>query len=254
MSSQFPPDPPPARSNKSKPAVGDKQDKGSDVQAMFASIAPNYDLLNRVLSMGIDRIWRQKATNKALAKSPQRILDVATGTADFALQLKKQAPQAEVVGSDFVPAMLEIGRKKAQQQRLDIRLEEGDALNLPYPDASFDTITCAFGFRNFSDYTAGLCELWRVLDKGGRLVILEFPPPQQGIFGTVFRFYFQRILPRIGGLISGNAAAYTYLPESVLAFPEPEQLVQVMHATGFKSHYQPLTLGIAGIWVGDKHK
>lgn len=236
-----------------KPAVGDRQDKGKDVQDMFASIAPRYDLLNRVLSMGIDRSWRKTAAQAVIAKHPKQVLDIATGTADFALELKRRLPQTEVVGSDFVPEMLEIGREKARDQQLDIRLEQGDALNLPYPDGSFEVITCTFGFRNFSDYTKGFAEIWRVLAPHGRVVILEFPPPSPGLFGHVFRFYFQNILPRIGALISGNAGAYTYLPQSVLAFPNPERLQDLMQATGFRTSYQSLSFGIAGIWVGDKY-
>ena len=240
------------------PSVGDQssqrdqQRKAQGVQAMFASIAPRYDLLNRVLSAGIDKGWRRAAAEEALLLHPARLLDVATGTADFALELKRRAPGCEVIGSDFVPQMLDIGRVKAKAQHLDIRLEEGDALNLPYPDASFDTVTCAFGFRNFADYARGLSEFWRVLKPGGRCVILEFPPPAPGLFGTVFRFYFQHILPRIGGLISGNAGAYTYLPESVLAFPAPQRLAQLMVATGFRTRYRLLTFGIAAVHVGDK--
>ena len=236
----------------SRPPVGDKQDRGREVQAMFASIAPRYDLLNRVLSLGVDRAWRREAAREALALNPQRILDVATGTGDFALELKARAPHAEVVGSDFVPEMLDIAREKARGRHLELRLEEGDALNLPYPDGSFDAVTCAFGFRNFADYARGLSEMWRVLAPGGRLVILEFPPPRPGLFGALFRFYFRQILPRVGALVSGNAGAYTYLPESVLAFPGPERLAGLMHATGFRTRFRLLTFGIAAIHVGDK--
>lgn len=235
-----------------RPPVGDKQDKGRAVQEMFASIAPRYDLLNRVLSLGVDRGWRRVAAAEALAHSPRHVLDVATGTGDFAIELKERGPQAEVIGSDFVPQMLDIGREKARARHLNIRFEEGDALRLPYPDASFDAVTCAFGFRNFADYARGLSEMWRVLTPGGRLVLLEFPPPAPGLFGSVFRLYFQYVLPRIGALVSGNAGAYTYLPESVLAFPDPERLAQMMRATGFRTRYRPLTFGIAGMWVGDK--
>ncbi|WP_051935476.1 bifunctional demethylmenaquinone methyltransferase/2-methoxy-6-polyprenyl-1,4-benzoquinol methylase UbiE [Deinococcus sp. YIM 77859] len=236
----------------SRPPVGDKQDRSRQVQVMFAAIAPRYDLLNRVLSLGVDRLWRREAAREALALKPARVLDVATGTGDFALELKARAPQTEVIGSDFVPQMLEIARAKARARHLTLRLEEGDALNLPYPDASFDAVTCAFGFRNFADYARGLAELWRVLRPGGRLVILEFPPPRPGLFGRLFRFYFRRVLPRIGALVSGNAGAYTYLPESVLAFPDPERLAGLMHATGFRTRYRLLTFGIAAIHVGDK--
>ncbi|MFC4639910.1 bifunctional demethylmenaquinone methyltransferase/2-methoxy-6-polyprenyl-1,4-benzoquinol methylase UbiE [Deinococcus hohokamensis] len=235
-----------------RPPVGDRQDKSQEVQAMFASIAPRYDLLNRVLSLGVDRSWRREAAQEALALGPVRILDVATGTGDFALELKARAPQAEVVGSDFVPEMLQLARQKARARQLDLTLEEGDALNLPYPDASFDTVTCSFGFRNFADYGRGLAEFWRVLRPGGRLVILEFPPPAGGLFGHLFRFYFRQVLPRIGALVSGNGGAYTYLPESVLAFPDPERLAGLMRATGFRTRFRLLTFGIAAIHVGDK--
>jgi len=235
-----------------KPPVGDKQDKGQAVQDMFASIAPTYDLLNRVMSAGVDRGWRKAAAAQALAHSPRRVLDVATGTGDFAIELKERAPQIELTASDFVPQMLDIGREKARTRGLDIRFEEGDALKLPYPDGSFDVVTCSFGFRNFADYAQGLAEFWRVLAPGGRLVLLEFPPPAPGLFGAIFRVYFQHILPLIGGLLSGNAAAYRYLPESVLAFPDPERLAQMMRATGFRTRYRALTFGIAGLWVGDK--
>ncbi len=207
-----------------RPPVGDLKDKGKDVQAMFASIAPRYDLLNRVLSAGIDKGWRSEAAIEALALNPKYILDVATGTGDFAIELKQRAPNAKVTGSDFVAEMLNIARQKVVDRQLDIFLEEGDALNLPYFDSSFDVITCAFGFRNFANYAGGLAEFHRVLAPGGRLVILEFPPPAQGFTGSLFRFYFENILPRIGGLISGNVGAYSYLPESVLAFPEPDRI------------------------------
>ncbi|WP_274378910.1 bifunctional demethylmenaquinone methyltransferase/2-methoxy-6-polyprenyl-1,4-benzoquinol methylase UbiE [Deinococcus cavernae] len=235
-----------------KPPVGDRQDKGEDVQAMFASIAPTYDLLNRTLSLGVDRLWRREAVALALAHDPQSLLDVATGTADFAIELKRAAPHAEVIGSDFVPAMLEIGREKVRAKGLEIQLQQGDALNLPYPDNHFDAVTCSFGFRNFADYARGFAEMWRVLKPGGRVVILEFPPPKKDLFGQLFRFYFQQVLPRIGGLVSGNKAAYTYLPESTLAFPEPERLAGLMRATGFRTRYKLLTFGIAAIHVGDK--
>ncbi|WP_425146591.1 bifunctional demethylmenaquinone methyltransferase/2-methoxy-6-polyprenyl-1,4-benzoquinol methylase UbiE [Deinococcus sp.] len=235
-----------------QPTLSDQQRKSGEVQAMFAQIAPRYDLLNRLLSAGVDRGWRRTAAEEALLLHPQRLLDVATGTADFALELKRRAPDCQVTGSDFVPQMLEIGREKARAQHLDVRLEEGDALNLPYPDASFDTVTCAFGFRNFADYARGLAEFWRVLKPGGRCVILEFPPPSAGLFGSVFRLYFQQVLPRIGGLISGHPGAYSYLPESVLAFPTPERLASLMVASGFRTRVRVLSFGIAAVHVGDK--
>ncbi|WP_027482227.1 bifunctional demethylmenaquinone methyltransferase/2-methoxy-6-polyprenyl-1,4-benzoquinol methylase UbiE [Deinococcus pimensis] len=235
-----------------RPPVGERPDKAEGVQEMFAQIAPRYDLLNRVLSFGVDRGWRRAATTEALRRNPARVLDVATGTADFALELKRRAPGAEVVGCDFVPQMLEIGRRKAAALGLDVRLEEGDALHLPYPDGSFDVVTCAFGFRNFADYARGLSEFHRVLRPGGRLVLLEFPPPRPGLFGALFRFYFNHVLPRVGALVSGSAGAYTYLPESVLAFPDPDRLARMMLAAGFRTRHRLLTFGIAALHVGDK--
>lgn len=235
-----------------RPAAAATPGKGKDVQRMFASIAPRYDLLNRLLSFGVDRFWRELATRAALQGHPRRLLDVATGTGDFALKIKRQSPSTLITGSDFVPQMLDLARRKAKAAHLSIRFEEADALSLPYPDSSFDAVTCAFGFRNFADYRAGLSEFARVLGSGGRLVILEFPPPSRGPFGQLFRLYFRQILPRIGGLVSGNADAYAYLPESVLAFPEPEELLTMLRQSGFEARYQPLTGGIAGLWVANK--
>ncbi|PYE51153.1 bifunctional demethylmenaquinone methyltransferase/2-methoxy-6-polyprenyl-1,4-benzoquinol methylase UbiE [Deinococcus yavapaiensis] len=236
----------------STPPVGERLDKADPVRDMFAEIAPKYDLLNRVLSLGVDQGWRRAATREALLLHPKRVLDVATGTADFALELKRAAPDAEVIGCDFVPQMLEIGRQKAAARGLDVQLEEGDALNLPYEDASFDVVTCAFGFRNFADYKRGLAEFHRVLRPNGRLVILEFPPPPRGAFGALFRFYFRHVLPTIGRLVSGSVGAYTYLPASVMAFPEPARLADMMLASGFRARYRLLTFGVAALHVGQK--
>lgn len=219
---------------------------------MFSEIAPRYDLLNRLLSFGADLRWRKRAVALALERGPKRILDLATGTGDLALLLKRQAPRAEVVGVDFARPMLEIARRKAEAQGLGVVFQEGDALALPFPDGHFDATTIAFGFRNFADYERALKELYRVLAPGGRLVILEFPPPPTGAFGLVYRLYFQRVLPLLGGLISGSFGAYRYLPESVEAFPPPEALKALMEEAGFSVRYEVLTFGVAAIHVGDK--
>ncbi|MER3555108.1 MAG: bifunctional demethylmenaquinone methyltransferase/2-methoxy-6-polyprenyl-1,4-benzoquinol methylase UbiE [Meiothermus sp.] len=228
------------------------QEKAKRVQQMFSEIAPRYDLLNRVLSAGVDRSWRAAAVAAALEKRPKRILDLATGTGDIALLLKKLAPEAEVVGGDFAPPMLELARQKASKAGLEINFVEADALALPFPEERFDAITIAFGFRNFADYDQALRELYRVLAPGGRLAILEFPPPPSGGLGALYRLYFTKVLPLVGGLVSGNAAAYRYLPESVERFPEPEMLGTMMGSAGFRSQYKLLTGGIAALHLGDK--
>ena len=233
------------------PPAGENPTKAERVRDMFDAIAGRYDLLNRVLSLGTDRAWREAAAREALERRPRDLLDVATGTADFALALKRLSPQTRVTGVDFVPRMLEIGRDKARRAGLDVALEEGDALDLPYPDASFDALTCAFGFRNFADFRRGLEEFRRVLRPGGRAVILEFPPPQPGLAGAAFRVYFNRVLPVIGGLVSGRPEAYRYLPESVAAFPPPARLAALLREAGFDTRFRLLTFGIAAIHVGD---
>lgn len=222
---------------------------------MFGSIAGRYDLLNRVLSLGLDAAWRREAVRVAVAGRPRRILDVATGTADVALGLKKAAPQARVVGVDFAEPMLAIGRGKAARAGLDIALEYGDGTDLPYGDESFDVVTIAYGLRNFADRDAGLREFQRVLVPGGTLVVLEFPPPRTGPVGRLFRLYFRRVLPVIGGLVSGNSSAYAYLPRSVLAFPSPHELAVAMRDAGFgEVRYKLQTLGISALHVGVKPK
>ncbi|MDQ3397216.1 MAG: bifunctional demethylmenaquinone methyltransferase/2-methoxy-6-polyprenyl-1,4-benzoquinol methylase UbiE [Deinococcota bacterium] len=220
---------------------------------MFAAIAPRYDLLNAILSLGIDRLWRREATRVAFAGGALRVLDVATGTADLALSHKRYRPQAEVTGVDFVESMLELGRAKARREGLDVRLERGDGLNLPYEAASFDAVTVAYGLRNFADYERGLAECYRVLKPGGRLVILEFPPPPRGLFGRLFRIYFLRVVPFVGGLVSGKGGAYSYLPESVLKFPGPKRLGEMMLKAGFcRVRYRLQTLGVSALHVGEK--
>ncbi len=217
---------------------------------MFDALAADYDLLNDVLSLGIHRAWRAEATIEAFAGGGTQVLDVATGTADFAIALKRYAPRADVIGMDFSEAMLTIGRDKVAAQGLDIRLEQGDGLALPYLENSFDTITIAYGFRNFADYQQGLTEFARVLRPGGRLVMLEFPPPPEGAFGRIFRAYFLHLAPMLGGLLASERAAYDYLGASALAFPKPQKLAKMMLAAGFTQvHYRLQTFGVSALHV-----
>ena len=220
---------------------------------MFGSIARRYDLLNRALSLGIDVAWRREAVREATRYAPHDVLDVATGTADLAIGLKRSAPEARVIGVDFAAPMLAIGREKAVRAGVDVTLERGDGTALGYAEGRFDVVTIAYGLRNFADVDAGLHEFHRVLRPGGRLVVLEFPPPRPGPIGWLFRAYFLHVLPRIGGLVSGDAEAYAYLPRSVLAFPEPRDLARRMQDAGFRSvRFKLQTFGISALHVATK--
>ena len=230
-----------------------KQEKADRIQNMFNRIHKRYDFLNRLLSLGIDSLWRRDAVKATLVKEPNRILDVATGTADLAISLKRARPSAEVIGVDFAESMLEIGREKVTKAKLELPLLQGDGLALHYPDNSFSAITIAYGLRNFADVEAGLREFYRVLEPGGRLVVLEFPPPPTNLIGKGIRFYYFNILPKLGGFLSGDPDAYSYLPASVIEFPNPEQLAQDMREAGFfKVDYKVQSLGISALHVADK--
>lgn len=229
--------------------------EASQVQRMFSDIAFRYDFLNRLLSLGIDQTWRREAVRVVLETSPRDILDVATGTADLAIALKRALPHARVIGLDFAEPMLEIGRKKAREQGLDIPLLKGDGMSLAYPDASFDVVTIAYGLRNFSDRQQGLNEFYRVLKAGGRLVVLEFPPPPTNLFGQVFRLYFLGLSPYIAGWFSGRKDAYVYLGKTVLEFPDANKLSAMMYQAGFASvRYRLQTFGVSALHVAIKDR
>lgn len=224
-------------------------------RAMFNDIAPSYDFLNHLLSLNIDKIWRKKVVQKVTADNPRSILDIATGTADLAILLAKKNENASVTGIDVAENMLEIGQEKINKLKLNdrITLAQGDALSLPFPDSSFDAVTCAFGVRNFSDRQKGLEEMFRVTKKGGKTVILEFSLPQKAPFKQLYNLYFNKILPKIGKLFSKNKTAYTYLPNSVNTFPTPDVFLEMMQKAGFaETRKSRLSLGIATIYTGNK--
>lgn len=235
------------------------QSHGAAVRGMFSEIAPTYDLLNSLLSLGVDAHWRERASELALgtdrferAEQPApRVLDVATGTGNLAFAIKRASPASTVIGVDFAAPMLEVARAKAAKGGLDVSFAVADGTDLPFADASFDAVTIGYGLRNFADPDAGLREFLRVLAPGGVAVVLEFPPPPGGPFGAAFGFYFRRVLPFIGGLVSGKRAAYAYLPESVARFLPPEELSERMLRAGFVDvSYELQTFGVSAVHVG----
>jgi demethylmenaquinone methyltransferase/2-methoxy-6-polyprenyl-1,4-benzoquinol methylase len=221
------------------------------VRAMFGRVAHRYDLANHLLSFNIDRYWRTHAVarvREVLARPEARVLDICCGTGDLVRALQRGRPAgAPVLGSDFCHPMLVAARPKVGNGILF----EADALRLPLADASLDLITVAFGFRNLANYEAGLREMRRVLRPGGMAAILEFSQPPNALFGALYNLYSRRILPAIGGAISGSRDAYTYLPESVRKFPAPAELAEMMRAAGFASvQFERLTGGIVALHTG----
>lgn len=228
--------------------------KKQQVAEMFNNIAHRYDFLNRSLSMGIDVIWRKKMIAQLKAKKPKVILDVATGTGDVALEAMSLKPE-RIVGLDISVGMLDLGRQKVAKRGLSsvIEMIEGDSENLPFAEATFDAITVAFGVRNFENLQKGLRDMHRVLRKDGKLVVLEFSQPRSFPIKQLYWFYFNNILPVFGKMLSKDDAAYTYLPESVKAFPDGDDFLAELKKAGFTATYKrPLTFGIATIYTGVK--
>lgn len=224
------------------------------VRSLFDSIAYRYDLLNHLLSGGIDLYWRRKAINTLRNLQPKRILDVATGTADFALATMRLSPN-EVIGIDISEPMLEIGRKKISKRKWNqiIRLENGEAEHIRFDNEYFDVAIVAFGARNFEHLEQGLSEMYRVLRKGGNIIVLEFSKPRTFPFRQFYFFYFRYVLPFVGKRISKNSEAYQYLPDTVMQFPEGEVFLKKLKDVGFQTvHEQRLTFGIATIYSGVK--
>ena len=222
---------------------------------MFTSIAPRYDFLNRLLSVGRDKYWRKRAVDLLDPMGSDHILDVATGTCDIVIEIASRNLSVRIFGIDFSQRMLDLGRTKVTQNNYDksISFQIGSGEHLPFANESFDGVICAFGIRNFANVQMGLREFYRVLKPGGRIVILEFSVPQNQFLNAVYGCYFNLILPKIGNLISGHSNAYSYLPESVANFPNQKKFVEWIEKTGFKKvSFTELTFGIVSIHRGFK--
>jgi demethylmenaquinone methyltransferase/2-methoxy-6-polyprenyl-1,4-benzoquinol methylase len=228
--------------------------KKEQVAQMFNNIARKYDFLNHFLSVGIDKIWRKKAINELKSSKPAKILDIATGTGDLALAALKLKPE-EIVGIDISEEMLHYARIKIAKAGKSsiIRFEKGDSEQINYPENTFDAAIVAFGVRNFENLQKGIDEIYRVLAPCAKLVVLEFSRPKNKIFRGLYNFYFFKIVPFFGRIFSKDIRAYTYLPESVNAFPDGSDFLSYMTASGFENlNYRPLTFGIASIYSGTK--
>ncbi|CAN5405992.1 bifunctional demethylmenaquinone methyltransferase/2-methoxy-6-polyprenyl-1,4-benzoquinol methylase UbiE [soil metagenome] len=236
------------------PYKEDSTAKKQQVARMFDSISGRYDFLNHFLSLGIDILWRKKAIALLMDIKPRMILDVATGTGDFAIEALSLKPE-KVIGVDISEGMMEVGRRKMLDKKIDsiIDLRLGDSENLPFEDNFFDAVIVAFGVRNFENLERGLTEMLRVVKPGGKVVVLEFSRPAKFPMKQLYRVYFTAILPLIGRWISRDQAAYRYLPESVQAFPDGNDFLKILSAIGYKNpQCNPLTFGISSLYWGTK--
>jgi demethylmenaquinone methyltransferase/2-methoxy-6-polyprenyl-1,4-benzoquinol methylase len=233
----------------------DHESTARAVRQMFAAVAPRYDFLNHLLSLGRDLAWRRaaaKALREALAQPGSLAVDVCCGTGDLAMALAR-CSAGKVIGTDFCRPMLLRAREKGRRASRPLFFLEADTLALPFRDDSLDVVSVAFGFRNLADYNAGLREMYRVLKSGGTVAILEFSRVRWPVFGPLFRFYFHQILPRLGTWISGVRGPYQYLPDSVAQFPDQESLAAALTAAGFVNvRYRNFTGGVAALHLGEK--
>ncbi len=237
-----------------KPYNKETSSKKEEVAEMFNNISGRYDFLNHFLSMGIDKIWRKKAVKELREVHPERILDIATGTGDFALALLRLKPK-EVIGVDISQGMLDVGKEKMKKKRVDsiVKMQLGDSEALPFEDNYFDALTVGFGVRNYENLEKGLSDMLRVLRPGGKAVILEFSKPRKFPVKQLFGFYSKRVIPFLGRTISKDKRAYTYLPESVAAFPEGKDFEAILSKVGYKNVKSRLVSGgIATIYSGIK--
>jgi demethylmenaquinone methyltransferase / 2-methoxy-6-polyprenyl-1,4-benzoquinol methylase len=238
------------------PYIDSELSKKTQVEDMFDNISPRYDFLNHLLSFNIDRLWRRKAIDALARFSPDTILDVATGTADLAIEASRLKP-GKIIGIDLSCKMLEIGRAKIKKRGLSdlITLQKADSEALPFKDDSFDAATIGFGIRNFENTGKGLQEIFRVLNGGGAFIVLEFSQPRKKIISKLYFFYFSVIMPALGRFVSKNNRAYFYLPESVKDFPRGDDFISLLKRAGFENcKYLIQTFGIATIYICQKPK
>lgn len=238
------------------PYKNSNQSKKAQVEEMFDQISHRYDLLNHLLSVNIDKVWRKRAVKMLKKFQPKTILDIATGTADFAIAAQRLNP-GKITGIDLSEGMLKIGREKLEKKKLThlIELQKADSEALPFENHSFDAAIVGFGVRNFENLEKGLSEIFRVLRPGGVFVVLEFSLPQNKLFRSLYFFYFLKVLPLLGRMVSKDNRAYTYLPESVREFPDGEDFSRVLEKVGFeKCRWVPQTFGIATIYEAQKPK
>lgn len=229
--------------------------KGEHVEQMFDNIAPTYDTLNHRLSWDIDKGWRQKAVNKLAAYHPQTMLDIATGTGDFAILSAQMLKPSSLIGADISEGMMEIGRQKVEEAELGniITFQKEDCMNLSFPNETFDVVTAAFGIRNFENLDQGLKEMYRVLKTGGHLCIIELTEPVSFPMRNLFRIYSHTILPLYGKLISKDNSAYKYLSATIEAFPQGETMMNILKQAGFsKTSFKRLTFGICTLYTAEK--
>ena len=230
-------------------------EKAQQVEQMFDHIAPSYDKLNHRLSWNIDKGWRRKAISQLAPYKPQSLLDIATGTGDFAILAAEMLKPQRLVGADISEGMMEIGRQKVREKGLDsiISFAKEDCLALSYPEATFDAVTAAFGIRNFADLDKGLREMCRVLKPGGHLSIVELTSPVTFPMKQLFHVYSHTVLPVYGRLISKDTSAYSYLTKTIEAFPQGEQMTEILHKAGFsEARFKRLTFGICTMYFAEK--
>lgn len=236
-------------------ADGDKREKGEQVRDMFDSIAPAYDVMNRMMTLGVDKSWRRKCVRLVSERHPLHILDLATGTGDLAVAMAKSIPDARIQGADLSEKMLEIGRDKVAKAGLSGRVDftVADALKLPFENNAFDAVTIAFGVRNFQDLSAGCAEIKRVLRPGGRLVILELSTPKAKFVRPFYNLYTKKIIPLVGKCVSKDKRAYSYLPDSIAAVPARDKMSEILRDVGLKdAQWEGLTFGVATIYTATK--